>query len=417
MKRRSKVSGASSKAQRPNTAKLKHRSVPKQATSRAASDVNQHEEIQQLARELKEALRRETATSDVLEVISHLSGEPGPVFQAILEKAIAICDAKFGSLFRFDGETLRPAVQVGAPPAVVEAQRVQGGPVPGSLLDRVMRTRQVHYTADAMADPFPGLAAKFAGARSIVGVPMLKEDALIGALLVYRQEVRPFGGKQIEPLKNFAAQAVIAIENARLLNELRQRTTDLTERTADLTEALEQQTATSEVLQVISSSPGDLEPVFQAMLENATHICEAKFGVVFSFDGNEFHFEAQVGTPPELAQYNRARPMPQPLPGSHLDRLRQTKRVSYTADYAAEGIPAPPVTLGGARSTVDVPMLKVRLCWRRPRVFATPRLEVSFDGMAKRFTSWRRTRHRLHSRRHVGSLLFIPVRQAISVVW
>ena len=158
--------------------------------------------------------------------------------------------------------------------------------------------------------------------------------------------------------QNFAAQAVIAIENARLLNELRQRTTDLTERTADLTEALEQQTATSEVLQVISSSPGDLEPVFQAMLENATRICEAKFGVVFSFDGNEFHFEAQVGTPPELAEYNRARPMPQPLPGSHLDRLRQTKRVSYTADYAAEGIPAPPVTLGGARSTVDVPMLK-----------------------------------------------------------
>ena len=129
-------------------------------------------------------------------------------------------------------------------------------------------------------------------------------------------------------------------------------------RTADLTEALEQQTATSEVLQVISSSPGDLEPVFQAMLENATHICEAKFGVVFSFDGDEFHFEAQVGTPPELAQHNRARPMPQPLPGSHLDRLRQTKRVSYTADYAAEGIPTPPVTLGGARSTVDVPMLK-----------------------------------------------------------
>ena len=94
------------------------------------------------------------------------------------------------------------------------------------------------------------------------------------------------------------------------------------------------------------------------MLENATRICEAKFGVVFSFDGNEFHFEAQVGTPPELAEYVNRMPMPQPLPGSHLDRLRQTKRVSCTVDYAAEGIPAPPVTLGGARSTVDVPMLK-----------------------------------------------------------
>ena len=141
---------------------------------------------------------RETATSDVLEVISHSSGELEPVFQAILEKAIAICEAKFGSLFRFDGQTLRPAVQVGAPSSVIEAQKVQGGPVPGSLLDRVMTTKQVHYTADAAADPHPGLAAKFAGARSIVGVPMLRADFLIGAILVYRQEVRPFGEKQIE---------------------------------------------------------------------------------------------------------------------------------------------------------------------------------------------------------------------------
>jgi GAF domain-containing protein len=196
------------------------------------------------------------------------------------------------------------------------------------------------------------------GFRTVLGVPMLREGVAVGVLALTRSAVRPFSDEQIALVENFAAQAVIAIENARLLNELRQRTRDLTERTADLTEALDQQTATSEVLQVISSSPGDLEPVFQAMLENATRICEAKFGVVFSFNGNEFHFEAQVGTPPELAEFNRARPMPQPLPGSHLDRLRQTKGVSYTADYAAEGIPAPPVTLGGARSTVDVPMLK-----------------------------------------------------------
>ena len=127
MKRRSKVSGERAKVQRPDTAKLKPRSVPKDATSRLASDAGPHEEIQQLARALKEALRRETATSDVLEVISHSSGELEPVFQAILEKAIAICEAKFGSLFRFDGQTLRPAVQVGAPSAVIEAQKVQGG--------------------------------------------------------------------------------------------------------------------------------------------------------------------------------------------------------------------------------------------------------------------------------------------------
>ena len=126
------------------------------------------------------------------------------------------------------------------------------------------------------------------------------------------------------------------------------------------------------------------------MLENATRICEAKFGVVFSFDGNKFHFEAQVGTPPELAEHNRVRPMPQPLPGSHLDRLRQTKRVSYTADYAAEGIPAPPVTLGGARSTVDVPMLKDNelvgafSIYRQDRPFTEKQIELVKNFAARR---------------------------------
>src|SRR6516165_4779858 len=180
---------------------------------------------------------------------------------------------------------------------------------------------------------------------------MFKDGALVGAIVIYRQEVHPFTEKQIELVKNFAAQAVIAIENARLLHELRQRTTDLSE-------SLEQQTATSEVLRVISSSPGELEPVFQAMLENATRICEAKFGTLFRFDGNNFHPVAQFNTPTALLEEQTRRGPFRPLAGSHLDRVMQTKQVSHTADYAAEGIPSPPVKLGGARSTVDVPMLK-----------------------------------------------------------
>jgi len=180
---------------------------------------------------------------------------------------------------------------------------------------------------------------------------MLKENELIGSIIIYRQQVRPFTDKQIELVKNFASQALIAIENTRLLNELRRRTDDLSE-------SLEQQTATSEVLRVISSSPGELGSVFEAILENATRICEAKFGVLFRCNGEACEFAAEVGTSPEFSEFLRQRGPFSPTPGTQLYRVAQTKQVSHTADYAAEAPQGPPVKLGGARSTVDVPMLK-----------------------------------------------------------
>jgi hypothetical protein len=151
-----------------------------------------------------------------------------------------------------------------------------------------MRTRQVCSSADTAAENVGGRARALGGARSIVCVPMLKDDALTGTITIYRQEVRPFSDKQIELVRNFAAQAVIAIENTRLLNELRQ--------------SLDQQTATADVLRVISSSPGDLEPVFEAILENATRICEANFGLCALYENGAFHKPAMYNAPPAFAQ-------------------------------------------------------------------------------------------------------------------
>ena len=306
-----------------------------------------------LLSELRKSLRQQTATADVLKVISSSPGELEPVFQAMLQNATRVCDAKFGTLIRFDGENCHVAAQVGTPPEYAEYNRQRGPykPTPGGLLDSVIHTKREAHTADATADVVPAASASLGGARTRLVVPMLKDDMLIGAICIYRQEIRPFTDKQIDLVKNFAAQAVIAIENTRLLNELRQRTDDLTE-------SLEQQTATSEVLSVISKSPGDLEPIFQAILESATRICEAKFGELDLFDGIAFRWAAHVGTPPRLSEYQKARGLFHPRPGGQMDRVMRTKQVIHTADNAAEAVPMPGATHGGARSTVSVPMLK-----------------------------------------------------------
>jgi signal transduction histidine kinase len=201
-------------------------------------------------------------------------------------------------------------------------------------------------------------AVKLAGMRTVVAVPMLKDNRLIGVIASYRQEVRPFTEKQIALLQNFAAQAVIAIENARLLNELRQRTTDLTE-------SLEQQTATAEVLRVISSSPGDLTPVFQAMLENAVRICEAKFGTMFLRDADAFRVVAMHNPPPAYAEARRREPLVRPPPDSILGRVSASKQVVHITDVRElqSYIERNPfmitgVELGGYLSVLGVPMLK-----------------------------------------------------------
>jgi GAF domain-containing protein len=316
-------------------------------------------ELRQRTDDLSEALEQQTATSDVLQVISSSPGELQPVFKAMLESATRICEAKFGSMYLREGDAFRIVAMHNAPPAFAEARRLQPlvRPAPGTGLYRVASTKQVVHIVDIRAEqpylerePSAITMVERAGARTLLVVPMLKDDELIGNINIYRQEVRPFTDKQIELVKNFAAQAVIAIENTRLLKELRQRTDDLSE-------ALEQQTATSEVLSVISSSPGDLQPVFQTMLANAVRLCDAKFGTMFRFDG-AFFPAAMVNAPSAYAEFMHRRGAFQAPSGTILDRLVRTREVTHIADDATAPNPSSPARLGGARSTIAVPMFK-----------------------------------------------------------
>ena len=281
-----------------------------------------------LLNELRESLQQQTATADVLKVISSSPGELEPVFDTMLANAVHVCGANFGVMHRYDGGAFCNVAMHNVPPAFAEMRRSNPviRPSPGTGLGRVERTKKVVQILDLKSeqtyrDRVAATVAmvELAGARTLLVVPMLKHDVLLGTIAIYRQEVRPFTDKQIDLVQNFAAQAVIAIENTRLLNELRQRTDDLSE-------ALEQQTATSEVLKVISSSPGELEPVFQAMLENATRICQAKYGVMFLHENDTFRARAMCGAPPALAEERQRNPVIRPPPRTGVGRVLRTKK-------------------------------------------------------------------------------------------
>ena len=301
--------------------------------------------------ERDEALAREAATAEVLQVINSSPGELGPVFEAMLDKATLLSEAAFGVLWTYDGELFHAMAFRNVPPAFAEFLREPQKASPITALGRIALGEPLAHIPDIAADEYyrlGGLLAQsgfaLAGFRTMLAVPMRKHDVLLGAVTIYRKEVRLFSDKQIALLQNFAAQAVIAMENARLLTETR--------------EALEQRTATTEVLQVINSSPGDLGPVFDEILEKAHALCGAEYGGLATYDGEYFRLVAARGYPDHMVEVLR-RPFrgnfshQQLLHGERYVHIEDALALPKMADSAGQ------VTQeGGFRTVLMVPLRK-----------------------------------------------------------
>jgi signal transduction histidine kinase len=325
---------------------LRRRSAPKVARRRSETNTAR------LTRERDEALEQQAATTEVLKAISRSTFDLKVVLETLIESATRLCGATRGHILQFNGEFLIFAAAHGAFPGFTEYLEAHPfRPGPGTIAGRAAANLQTVHVRDVLQErgyELTGLV-KQQGYRTVLAVPMLREKALLGVITILKTNVEPFTGKQIELVKNFAAQAVIAIENTRLLGELR--------------ESLQRQAATADVLKVISRSPGQLEPVFKAMLENAVRICEAKFGTMLLREGDAFRAVALHNAPPAYVELRQRNPVIHPHPTSALSRIVATKQVVHIADIRLDqaylaGAPSAVADTAGARTELLVPMLK-----------------------------------------------------------
>ena len=311
-------------------------------------------ELQQRTGDLQESLEYQTATSDVLKVISRSTFDLQPVLDTLVETAARLCDAEMAFMFHREGDLYRLAANCGFPPEY-EAYWQSLGAVPYDPESPLVgwrcigEARPVHVHDVAAVPGYPEAPIMQGKARTALGVPLLREGEAIGNIVLARQRVEPFTERQIELVSTFADQAVIAIENARLLTEQQ--------------EALDQQTATAEILQVINSSPGDLAPVFDAILEKAHSLCGAAFGGLLTFDGERFRAIALQGLPPAFAEIARQGFLPSPsnpigrlLAGEPLVHIADLKVIADAAPE--ESMPRAGVDLGGIRTLLMVPLRK-----------------------------------------------------------